>query len=125
MNDGPTIVDHKGGDKYWYKNGNLHRDGGPAVEYSNSVEWYKNGELHRDDGPAIEYANGNKFWYKYDCLHRTDGPAIEYANGYIEWWVNDTRLTLAEFAAKVLDKETALLWKMSGYCQSFDLELNK
>jgi len=25
--------------------------------------WYLNGEFHREDGPAIEYANGNKYWY--------------------------------------------------------------
>ena len=27
------------------------------------IEWYKNGELHRLDGPAIEHSNGNKEWY--------------------------------------------------------------
>ena len=25
--------------------------------------WYLNGKLHREDGPAVEYANGSKFWY--------------------------------------------------------------
>jgi hypothetical protein len=25
--------------------------------------WYLNGELHREDGPAIERANGTKAWY--------------------------------------------------------------
>jgi hypothetical protein len=41
------------------------------------------------------------------------------------WWVDGIALTPAEFAATVLDTETALLWKMSGYCWPFDFGLNK
>ena len=26
--------------------------------------WFKNGQLHREDGPAVEYSNGYKRWYK-------------------------------------------------------------
>jgi hypothetical protein len=25
--------------------------------------WYLNDELHREDGPAVEYSDGDKFWY--------------------------------------------------------------
>ena len=25
--------------------------------------WYLNGNLHREDGPAVEYANGDKQWF--------------------------------------------------------------
>ena len=25
--------------------------------------WYLNGECHREDGPAVEYADGTKRWY--------------------------------------------------------------
>ena len=25
--------------------------------------WYFNGNLHREDGPAVEYAGGTKYWY--------------------------------------------------------------
>jgi len=32
--------------------------------------WYLNGKLHREDGPAVEWADGYKSWYlngtKYD-----------------------------------------------------------
>jgi len=32
------------GNKYWYKNGKLHRESGPAIEYSNGIKyWYLNG----------------------------------------------------------------------------------
>ncbi len=54
------------GTKYWYKNGELHRDNDkPAVIWADgSLTWYKNGKLHRDnDKPAIIYANGSEYWY--------------------------------------------------------------
>ena len=32
--------------------------------YPNGTKyWYLNGKLHREDGPAVEYANGSKSWY--------------------------------------------------------------
>jgi hypothetical protein len=50
--------------KYWYLNGKLHREDGPAIESSNGDKyWYLNGEPHREDGPAAEYVNGNNYWY--------------------------------------------------------------
>ena len=55
---------NKDGSKYWYLNGKLHREDGPAIEHSSGDKyWYLNDELHREDGPAIEYASGSKFWY--------------------------------------------------------------
>jgi hypothetical protein len=30
---------------------------------SNGIFHYKNGELHREDGPAFEWTNGKKEWY--------------------------------------------------------------
>jgi hypothetical protein len=26
--------------------------------------WYKDGEFHREDGPAMIYVNGFQYWYK-------------------------------------------------------------
>jgi len=52
------------GNKYWYLNDNLHREDGPAIEYTNGTNcWYLNDKLHSEDGPAVEYADGNKHWY--------------------------------------------------------------
>ena len=31
--------------------------------YEDKTEWYLNGNLHREDGPAVEYTNGSKEWY--------------------------------------------------------------
>lgn len=50
--------------------------------------WYKNGKLHREDGPAIEWARGSKHWYIEGLKHRTDGPAVKWPNGGLEWWVD-------------------------------------
>lgn len=51
----------------WTKQGQLHREDGPAVEDSDGSykAWYVNGQLHREDGPAQIYndANGEKCWW--------------------------------------------------------------
>ena len=55
---------NKDGNRFWFKNGKLHRKNGPAVEYIDGTKkWYKNGKLHRLDGPAIEWSDGTKLWY--------------------------------------------------------------
>ena len=59
-----TVKVYASGSKYWYLNGNYHREDGPAVEYADgSKYWFLNGKYHREDGPAAEYANGDKSWY--------------------------------------------------------------
>jgi|HubBroStandDraft_1064217.scaffolds.fasta_scaffold2013049_1 hypothetical protein len=35
-----------------------------------NVFWYRDGNLHRDDGPAVEYADGTKAWYRDDQQQR-------------------------------------------------------
>ena len=50
----------------WYKNGKLHRIGGPAKISFNMKEYYYEGKLHREDGPAVVYNNsiwGDNKWY--------------------------------------------------------------
>ena len=32
--------------------------------------WYLNGRLHREGGPAIEYANGTKKWFYQDIEYK-------------------------------------------------------
>ena len=81
------------GTKKWYKDGKLHRENGPAIEYtSGRKEWYKNGKLHRENKPAIEHANGDKYWYNDGNMHRDgDKPAVEYTSGRKEWYKNGER----------------------------------
>ena len=54
------------GDKFWYLNGKLHREDGPAIErVDGTKKWLLNNKYHREDGPAAEYVDGSKFWYYY------------------------------------------------------------
>ena len=69
----------------------------PVIDKDGNKHWYKEGEYHRDDGPAVENANGAKSWYKEGELHRDDGPAIEWANGDKEWYKEGKELTEEEF----------------------------
>jgi len=36
---------------------------GCLIDEDNDKHWFKNGKLHREDGPALEFANDDKFWY--------------------------------------------------------------
>ena len=85
-------IDQDNGTKRWYKNGALHREDGPAMEYPDgSKVWIVNGNFHRDDGPAVEYSNGDKTWWVNGLRHREDGPAIEYKDGEkCVWWYRGT-----------------------------------
>ena len=91
----------------------------PTVETDkgNNKYWYLNDLLHREDGPAVEYSNGDKLWYVNDELHREDGPAAEYADGSNGWWLRGIQYTHIESyckAAKITGKEKTfflLKWK--------------
>ena len=74
---GPAVVvDGPNGYTAWYRDGQLHRESDPAVEWNcGGREWRINGELDREDGPAVEEAD-YKAWYHNDELHREDGPAL-------------------------------------------------
>lgn len=96
--DGPAI-EFANGDKLWYNTGKLHREDGPAVEYANSTKaWWREGKLHRDDGAAVESASGTREWYRNGQRHRDDGPAIEYASGDKAWYLNGQPSTAKEIA---------------------------
>ena len=72
------------------------------VDEDGSRRYYNtNGELHRDDGPAVEWSNGVKFWYQNGQRHRTDGPAIEYPTGHKRWFINGVEMYEAEFNQRV------------------------
>ena len=89
------------GSTHWYKDAKctiLHRENGPAIEYSNGDRvWYQVGLLHRIDGPAIECVCGRKEWWQNGQLHRTDGPAVVFENGDNHWYINGKKMTEAEF----------------------------
>jgi hypothetical protein len=51
--DGPAIV-WGNGVEWWCQHSKLHREDGPALTSTDTIKWYKNDELHRIGGPAIE-----------------------------------------------------------------------
>jgi hypothetical protein len=61
--------------------------------------WYRDGELHRSDGPAVELADGTKAWYSSGKRHRDDGPAVERADGTKEWFREGKQVAPPTFAA--------------------------
>ena len=58
------------------------------VKIHYSTYWYQNGKIHRDNGPAAEDADGTKHWFLNGNCHRLDGPAVEYADGRKAWYQN-------------------------------------
>jgi hypothetical protein len=99
--DGPAI-EYTNGNKSWYLNGQLHREDGPAIECTNGDKvWYLNGKLHREGGPAIEWNNGYKEWWLNGKRHRADGPAVTYADGTKAWWLNGKYYTEEQFNKQV------------------------
>lgn len=73
--------------------GTFHRIGGPAVIGTYCVSWYKDGEPHREDGPAVIMQNVGRYWYIRGKKHRFGGPAVDLDNGTQEWWVFGNRIT--------------------------------
>jgi hypothetical protein len=65
---------------------------GTAIDTDGTKYWYLNGKIHREDGPAIEGTTGSKYWYRNGQYHREDGPAIEYSNGTGYWYLNGKRI---------------------------------
>ena len=63
------------------------------IDYIGTIYYYVDSKLHRDNGPAIEYSHGEKHWYKNGKRHREDGPAIESACGHKYWYLENKPLT--------------------------------
>jgi len=71
------------------------KDNQPTCEINSlgTKRWILNGQLHREDGPAIEWSGGSKFWYFYGQLHRLDGPAVIRNDDSTEsWWYHGCKI---------------------------------
>ena len=40
------------------------------IFFDGEKHWCKNGQLHRENGPAIECSDGRKYWYKNGKLQK-------------------------------------------------------
>lgn len=77
----------------FFRDGELHRDDGPALiqpgPYGTEFQFWQFGVLHRDDGPAVVRFGPNgreEWWFQFGKKHREDGPAIVQSNGSQEWF---------------------------------------
>jgi hypothetical protein len=61
------------------------------VDADGTKRWYLSDQLHREDGPAIEWSDGSKEWYLNGELHREDDPAFEWYTK--EWFLNGKHIT--------------------------------
>ena len=113
--DGLNVIN---GTKHYYKNDQLHRLDGPAIEYANGDKyWHKDGMLHREYGPAVERVNGDKEWYIEGTRHRIDGPAIEHKSG--KWWYLDGKQIVDPIKnISFLEKERDLKLKTNKFDKS-------
>lgn len=94
-----------GNGKFYYSDGVLTRDDGPAVEWGDGTKiWYKNGKRHRVDGPAIECSDGTKIWMQNEEYHREDGPAIDFATGQKEYYLRGKKMSKKTFDNRLKEK---------------------
>jgi hypothetical protein len=94
--EGVTQVTDSQGVKYQFLDGKLHSEESPAVIYPNDNRycWFKNGELHRIGGPAIVHLDGTQEYYQYNKRHRNDGPAVVNPDGTGRWYFDDMLCTV-------------------------------
>lgn len=52
-----------------------------------NIRWYKNGIIHRNNGPALQWTEGTDCYYKDGFLHRENGPAID-GRAISVWYIN-------------------------------------
>jgi hypothetical protein len=73
-------------------------------EYGDIFYYNENGELHREDGPAVEYSSGSKHWCLNGKIHNEDGPAIISFDGSKEYWLNNKEYSEQKFNDFLLRK---------------------
>ena len=78
--------------KIWKKDGQLHRDGAPAIYDNDGMEkWYKEGKLHRDGGlPAVINKNGYRSWFQNGNLIKQEHP-ISVDTKYVKYTENKVK----------------------------------
>lgn len=91
-------VYHESGD-FWYFSFKDVED--PGYEYKEFVdgskEWYRNGERHREDGPAVIWPNGTQYWLRNGEYHREDGPAMIDTKGIKIYCLNGRTISKEKF----------------------------
>ncbi len=82
-----------------------------VVKYFDDYRWYVNGVMHRECGPAGEYSDGSKHWYSNGKLHRENGSAIERYDGRKYWYLNGKWYPQEEwFEALTPEQKEKFIW---------------
>lgn len=71
-------------DSYYDEKDSLYEK---VLTKNGSVVHYKDGDFHRDGGPAIVDQDGGKTWFYEGLRHRENGPAITEPDGTKEYWI--------------------------------------
>lgn len=106
----------------WYKYGVLHNDKEAAYIKFNvlsrditSIYYYKDGLLHKEDGPAM-IINMNdreyKWWYQNGEFHNLNGPA--YDEEVTCWAINGVMYSEDKYH-KIVKNVRKFLYKLRGY----------
>ena len=69
--------------------------------HDGSKTWWKDGEIHREDGPAFENEDGSNIWVRMGKIHREDGPAVERADGINRWFLFGKEYNCVEWMLQV------------------------
>lgn len=90
---------------YYNADGNRHRLFGPAYEspYYNIEKWYKDGELHRVGGPAVIHKKV-MCWYENGLRHRLDGPAVVNPSGRSNTGLTDKSCHQKNISVRLLEE---------------------
>ena len=95
---------------YWQDYLRIHPEfTGCLIDRHNNKYLYKNGKLHGEDSPALEFVSGYKAWYKKGVWHRENGPAVEWVNGEKTWYLSGVRLTEQEWKVETRRMKLKLL----------------
>lgn len=81
---------------------------GIAVFPSGTRKHFKNGLLHRVGGPAIEWSTGAESYYFEGLHHRRDGPAFkisEEGKKKWKWYLHGKEVTAEEVFDQMTDDE--------------------
>lgn len=107
------------------KAGDLWIDGKHTINTDCAI-YYKNGKIHREDGPAIEWSDGSQYWYFEGNLHRKNKPAVIQMAGLCEWWENGNlnyRKVIDQTSIKdLIDNENQIEQKKEITLYGFDSE---
>lgn len=85
----------------------------PVDKYGDQYWYDKDGKVHRDGRPAVIYSDGTRFWFQHGKRHRTDGPAEIWPDNTGWWYLNGKRYTFDEWYKLVdMSDEEAVMIKL-------------